>query len=162
MVFTVKRLLDWLQARYGGDHAPVVAGSLLVLTLSTWMFWFQPQQLQPVPQRDVLRQALATVPPGKSVLAPYRLQGYLSDREHFDRIGRFAKHPEYNAQYEYVILDANERQFPPAITREFFDSFYKNSSYRLLFGESNVFVFQRLGGESDWKIPAPEFHSAEE
>ena len=65
-------------------------------------------------------------------------------------------------RFEYVILDANEQQFPPPITQEFFDSFHKNPNYRLIFAETNVFVFQRLGGESDWKIPPSEVHSAEE
>jgi len=161
-VFTTKRLLERLHKRFDGDSAPVVAAGFLVLCLSTWYLWFQPQQFRPLPYRDVLQRALAMVPPGKSVLAPYRLQGPISDREHFDRIGRYGKRPEYNAQFEYVILDANEGQFPPPITQEFFDSFHKNPNYRLIFAETNVFVFQRLGGESDWKIPPPEVHSAEE
>lgn len=161
-VFTLHRVLGWLRRQWGGDSAPVVAGGVLVLCLAQWVMWFHPQQLQPIPQRDVLLRAVQAVPPGKSVLAPYRLQGYVSGREHFDRIGRFKQHPEYNAQFEYVILDANERQFPPPITQEFFDSFHKNPTYRLVFAESGVFVFQRLGGESDWRIPTPTVHSSEE
>lgn len=161
-IFTTKRVLDRLQKKYGGDSTPVVAAGFLVLSVSSWYLWFQPQQFHPLPYRDVLQRALDRVPPGKSVLAPYRLQGYVSGRKHFDRIGRYKKHPEYNLQFEFVIIDANERQYPPPITQEFFDTFARNPEYRPIFAESNVFVFQRLGGESDWKIPPPEVHSAEE
>lgn len=155
-VFTTKRVLDWLHKRFGGDSAPVVAGGFLVLSLAHWILWFQPQQFQPLPYHDTLEAALAIVPPDKSVLAPYRLQGNVSSREHFDMINRFMELPEYAAQFEYVILDANERQYPPPITQEFFNSFSRNPNYRLLFGQNNVFVFQRLGGESDWKIRTPD------
>jgi uncharacterized membrane protein len=161
-VCTLRRVLDWLRARYGGDSAALVGGGMLVLCLAHWFLWWQPQQFQPLPHRETLLRALAAVPAGKSVLAPYRLQGHVSDRARFDRIGRFAAHPEYNEQFEYVILDANERRFPPPITQEYFDSFRLNPKYRLIFAEKGVFVFQRLGGESDWKVPVPVTRGADE
>jgi uncharacterized membrane protein len=154
--FTTKRILDRLHKRFGGDSSPIVAGGFLALCLAHWIIWFQPQEFRPLPYHDALEQALAMVPPDKSVLAPFRLQGNVSAREHFDKLVRFTEAPEYAAQFEYVILDANDRQYPPPITQEFFDSFSRNPKYRLLFSAKNVFVFQRLGGEPDWKIQTVE------
>jgi hypothetical protein len=161
-IFTLARVVGWLDQRHGGRSAALVGAGILAVTASHWVIWLQPHQLRPVPHRDTLLRALAVVPPGKSVLAPYRLQARVSDRARFDRIGRFKQHPEYNEQFEYVILDANERQFPPLITEEFFHQFYRNPKYQLIFAERGVFVFQRLGGESDWKVPLPVTRGAED
>ena len=131
-----------------------MAAALLVLSLAHWQFWFSPQQHMKLPgKHDALMQALDQVPTEKSVIAPIRLISHIGRREHFHNLGLFAVNPDGAAQFEYVILDANERQYAPIITQDFFNSFYRNPNYKLIFSQENVFVFQRLGGESDWKIP---------
>lgn len=155
-LFTMKRIMDWLRKRGGdggGGYPVLFATATLMFCLAHWFLWFQPQKFKAIPQREALLRAVAVVPPDKSVLVPDRLKGHVSSREHYDGINRFmGQQREYVAQFEYVILDANERQYPPIITREFFDTFRNNPKYQLVFAEQNVFVFQRLGGESDWKV----------
>lgn len=156
-IYGVKRLSGWLEVRYGKQvYVPVIAACLVLLSLNHWYLWFVPQQYRRLPQHDSLVRALEAVPPGKSVLVPTRLQGHVGIREHWHSIMMFVERPAFAAQFEYVVLDANERQFPPIITQELFDRFQKTPNYRLIFAENNVFVFQRLGGESDWKIPPLE------
>ncbi len=151
--FTMKRLLNELRRRFGAGYFAIsLAGLAVILCLSQWFLWLQPQLFVPLPHRESLLRALRVVPPEKSVLAPSRLQGWISAREHFGDLPRLVNNPPYAAQFEYVVLDANERQYPPAITQAFFDAFQTNQIYQLVFAENNVFVFQRRGGESDWKI----------
>jgi len=152
-IFAVRRLAQWLRPRYGGNPEVVMAGALLVLTLAHWQLWFNPQHYTKLPEHDVLMQALEVVPPEKSVIAPLRLMSHIGRREHFHTLSLFLSNPTGAAQFEYIILDANERQYAPIITQDFFNSFYRNPIYKLIFAQQNVFVFQRLGGESDWKIP---------
>jgi len=152
-IFGAKRLLDRLQRHDGrANYAPVMGAGFACLCLAHWFLWFQPVRFQRLPHHDTLVKVIEFIPPTKSVLAPIRLTAHFSSREHFDCVDRWTKLPAYCAQYEYVILDANERQFPPPVTREFFDAFHKNPNYRLVFSEQNVFVFQRQGEESDWKV----------
>lgn len=85
------------------------------------------------------------MPPDKSVVVPIRLTGHVAARESFSELTVFQNRPHYAALFEYVIVDANERQYGPPITQEFFDKFNKNPIYQLVFAEENVFVFHRLG-----------------
>lgn len=155
VIFVLRRLSGWLKQLYGGSPEIVLATSLLVLSLAHWFVWFSPQQYRKLPQHEALLRAVEHVPRGKSVLAPLRIMSRVSFGEHFNNISVFVNYPDFADQFEYVILDANERQYQPIITREFFDRFYRNPKYQLRFAEQNVFVFQRMGGESDWKIPVP-------
>jgi uncharacterized membrane protein len=152
-LFTVKKLAQWM-ARHGNGKAvaPVMVAGLAVLSMTHWFLWFYPSQYFRLPYHDTLLRAMEVVPADKSVLVPSRLRGHVSSRAHSDSIEWFQNKPEFAAQFEYVILDANERQYPPIITQKVFDSFQKNPAYRLVFAENNVFVFHRLGGESDWKV----------
>jgi uncharacterized membrane protein len=152
-IFAVRRLGQWFRQRYGGNPEIIMAGALLVLSVAHWQLWFNPQSYMKLPEHDILMQALDQVPPGKSVIAPIRLISHIGRREHFHNLGLFEKNPTGAAQFEYVILDANDRQYAPIITQDFFNSFYRNPNYKLIFAQQDVFVFQRLGGESDWKIP---------
>ncbi len=152
-LFTIKKLTLWLARRGNGPGvAPVMVAGLAVLSLTHWFLWFYPAQYFQLPYHDTLMRAIEKVPADKSVLVPLRLRGHVSSREHSDSLEWFQNQPEYAAQFEYVILNANERQYPPIITQQFFDSFYKNPAYSLIFAENNVFVFRRSGGESDWKV----------
>lgn len=152
----LKKLAAWCARRFGGGgYGITLASCLLLLVLAHWYIWFVPSQYRKLPYHDSLVRALQTVPPDKSVLVPASLQGHVCGREHWYTLNAFKHKPEFAAQFEYVILDANERRFPPVVTQEFFDALYKNPKYQLIFAENNVFVFRRLGGESDWKVVPP-------
>jgi uncharacterized membrane protein len=152
----MKKVADWLRKRSGDKgQATVMAAALVLLSVAHWFLWLQPQQYKKLPYHDSLVRALAIVPDGKSVLVPPDLQGHVCGREHWHITEALVRKPEFAAQFEYIILDANERRFGPVVTQEFFDSLYKNPRYQLIFAEQNVFVFHRLGGESDWKVPPP-------
>jgi uncharacterized membrane protein len=138
--------------RFGQNQVRSGATAILLLSIAHWFLWFFPHQYQRLPHHESLVRAMRAVPPDKSLIVPVRIQGHITSRAHYDQLNYFRQNPGYARQFEYVILDANERQYPPLITQEFFDSFYKNPEYRMVFAENNVFVFQRLGGESDWKI----------
>lgn len=138
--------------RFGGAQVRVWAASLLLLTAAHWFLWFFPRQYVRLPYHDTLVRAIEVVPPDKSIIVPVRIQGHITSRARYDQINYFSQNPAYAKQFEYVILDGNERQYPPAITQEFFNQFYKSPDYQMIFAENNVFVFRRLGGESDWKI----------
>lgn len=149
----IGRVVPWIRTRYGvAPHERVIAACLLLLAISQWFLWFNASQYRRLPHHEALVRAIQAVPKDKSVLVPIPLQGHVCGREHWDVINRFEQKPEYAAQFEYVLLDANERRFPPAITQQFFDSFYKSTGYQLVFAEQNIFVFRRLGPSSNWSI----------
>ncbi len=152
-IYGVRKIGHWLRSRSGGNPELVMAVALLVFSIAHWFIWFNPQHYRRLPQHAALLRALDSIPPDKSLIAPLRLQGHIANREHYHNIGLFPLKPDCAAQFEYVILDANERQYQPMITREFFDQFYRNQNYQLLSQDDNVFVFRRMGKESDWKIP---------
>lgn len=154
-IVSIEKLSDWLRRRWGGQPALVIAAVLLMLSLGHWFLWFNPQHYRALPHHEVLLRAIAAIPPDKSAITPLRLQAPFATREHYNNIGCFLNYPDFAGQFEYVLLDANERRYAPIVTQEFFDRFHRNPKYRLIFAEQNVFVFQRLGGESDWNIPVP-------
>lgn len=143
----VARLTRWLHARHGtAPHERVVAACLLLLSTAHWFLWFQPAQYRKMPHHDSLVRAIQAVPRDRSILVPPPLQGHVCGRERWHIIGLFIERPELARTFEYVLLDANERRFPPLVTRDFFDSFYRNPDYELVFAENNVFVFRRKDG----------------
>lgn len=151
LIYTLRKILDWLQNRGAGQHcAQVMSIGFVVMSLAHWFLWYQPQVYQRLPRHDVLVRAIAAVPPDKSVVVPIRLTGHVAARESFSELTVFQNRPHYAALFEYVIVDANERQYGPPITQEFFDKFNKNPIYQLVFAEENVFVFHRLGPPPDW------------
>lgn len=152
-IYAVKKLGQRLRHRYQGNPEIVMAVILLMLSISQWVTWFSPQHYRKLPYQETLLRAIAAVPPQKSVLVPLRLVSHIALHDRFTNLSLFLSKPACAEQFEYVILDANERQYGPLITQEFFDSFYRNPKYKVVFAEQNVFVFQRLGGESDWRIP---------
>ena len=155
VVYGVARVGRWLRGRWGGQPEGVVAAGLLALAMGHWFLWLTPRQYQRLPHHATLERAIAAVPPGKSALVSIRLLSRFGLRERFNNTSVFVNHPDFAAQFEYVLLDANDRQYPPFVTPEFLARFAQNPNYRLVFNEQNVFVFQRLGGESDWKVPVP-------
>ena len=86
---------------------------------------------------------------------PIRLYSHVGSREHYNNTTILVNLPDLTAQFEYVILDENERQYLPVVTKDLFDKFYRNPQYQRVFAEQNAFIFHRLGGESDWKVQAP-------
>jgi uncharacterized membrane protein len=155
-LFAVRKIGLWQRRKYGeGRYLPVVACGLLVLSAAHWFLWFQPGYLRELPYQQALNHAIESIPKDVSVLSSVRIQARFSGRPRYDSLNVFEHQPEYAKTFDYVLLDANERRFPPFVTQEFFDSFYKNPRYQLIFAEQNVFVFHRLGGESDWKAPPP-------
>jgi len=153
-VLGMKKVAGWLRRRLGGEEpVMLMAAALVVLSLAHWYLWFNLSQYRRLPEHDTLVRALQIVPRDKSILVPNSLPGHVCGRAHWDTIGAFQDQPEYAAQYEFVLVDVNERRFNPPMTREFFESLYRNPQYQLRFAENGVFVFQRSGGESDWKIP---------
>ena len=154
-MYSLRKLADRVRPRCGGQPEVVLAVVLTALCAAHWFLWFSPRCYVALPYHATLERALARVPADKSLVAPLRLQVHIGNREHYQNTGIFASAPEYAAQFEYVLLDANERQYMPVITREFFEQFRRNPNYQLIFAEQNVFVFQRLGGESDWKVLPP-------
>jgi uncharacterized membrane protein len=143
-VITLRKVGAWLRSKYGeGRYLPVIACGLLTLSVAHWFLWFQLQVLRELPYHDALNRAVQFIPKDASVLSSFRIQAHFSTRAHYDALSVFASQPEYAKGFEYVLLDANERRFPPLVTQEFFDSFYKNPVYHLVFAEDNVFIFQR-------------------
>lgn len=155
-VFGLRRILGWLQARDSeGRHNVALAAGLLALVVAHWFLWFQPAQFRRLPHHNSLVGAIQAVPPQASVLVPPHLQGHVCGREHWHIIGTVESHPDFAAQFEYVILDARDRRFPPVVTRAFFDRFYRNPRYRLVWQENGVYVFQQVNWSSDWKVRPP-------
>lgn len=146
LLFAVRRLgLRWQQRRPGA-HLPVLCFGFLVLATAHWFLWFQPVMFRKLPYHDTLVKVVRLIPRDAAVLSSFRIQAHFSSRARYDAISLFENYPEYARTFEYVVLDANERRFPPFITREFFDSFYKNPEYELVFAENHVFVFRRRDG----------------
>ncbi len=147
-IFGLRKLDQWLQRLIGGGpHRIVLAGTFVALSIAHWFLWFNPSILHELPYHDTLVRAIQLIPSKASVVGSSRIVGELSTRPHFDQYGVFSYNPELAKKYEYVLLDANERRFPPLVTQEVFDSFYKNAAYHLIFAENNVFVFQRVDGQ---------------
>lgn len=148
-VFTLGRLRGWLTQQYGpGRYAVVLGAGLLALTVSHWYLWFRLPMFQPRPNQAALERAVAFVPRDAAVLSSVRIQGHFSDRPRYEAINRVQDNPAQAATFEYFVLDAHERQYPPFVTQEFFDSFHKNLAYQLVFAENGVFIFRRVGGGS--------------
>jgi hypothetical protein len=146
-VMTTARLCARLEKRYGSaQYATGVGGALLLLTVAHWFLWFQPSQFRPRPNQAALERAVQFIPGKASVLSSVRIQGHFSGRPRYEAINRVEDDPHAAATYEYFVLDAQERQYPPFVTQEFFDSFHKNPKYQLVFAEDGVFVFHRVGG----------------
>jgi len=155
-IYSVRKIGGWCRQRWGGNPELVMVSVLLALSVAHWFIWLQPAHYRKLPHHDTLLKAIAAVPPDKSLVVPLRIVSHVATREHFGALIAFPQKPEYAAQFEYVILDANERVYHPAIDQAFFDQFYRNPDYQLRFAENNVFVFQRTTGESDWKIMPPQ------
>jgi uncharacterized membrane protein len=146
LIFTLRRLNGWLQQRWGCSQLVVLAAGIFLLAGAHWFLWFQPQMFRQRPYHDTLTKAIRSIPPQASVLSSFRIQAHFSSRPRYDALSVFQNYPAYARSFEYVVLDANERQFPPFITREFFESFRNNPEYELVFAENNVFVFRRPDG----------------
>lgn len=144
-VMAIKKISGWLSRGFAtGCHAALMATGLLALSIAHWFLWYQPQHYRKLPYHDTLKRAISRVPKEASVLSPFRVQAHFSGRARYDSINVFKTNPAYAADFEYVLLDANERQFPPAITQEFFNQFAKSPDYQPVFAENNVFVFRRV------------------
>ncbi len=154
-IFGVRRLAGILQRRLsGGNYAPVLAGTLVALCAAHWMLWLDLGRFEKLPYHDTLVKALEFVPKDASLLVPRRMLGQASSRPKWDVNAVFWKEylgaeprsipTDWGSTFEYVILDANERQYPPFITRDIFMQFYTNTTYQLVFNENNVFVFHHV------------------
>lgn len=152
-LFTFKRISTWLQRHGGGSYAMVFGVGLLLLSLSHWFLWLNVNAFRKLPHHDALVRALQVVPPDASILTGPRLLGHVTERTKFDTISvlwdkpntyPMFRPPEYAGSFEYVVMDANERAYPPFINREMFQSLYGNPKYQLIFAEQNVFVFRRV------------------
>jgi len=151
LILTLRKVSDWLQQRGAGQRCAQVIGAVfVVLSLAHWFLWLQPQVYHRLPRHDALERAITVVPPEKSVVVPIRLIGHVAARESVSELMAFQNRPRYAAMFEYIIVDANERQYGPPITQDFFDKFYRNPTYQMVFAEENVFVFHRLGPPPDW------------
>jgi len=154
-LFAIRKLNDRLRDRFqGGRYHLVMVMALLALSLSQWTMWLDFNRFRKLPHHETLVRALQVVPKDASVLVPRRMLGHVSQRAKWDVNGLFWDQirkaepreiaPDYAYSFDYVIFDANERQYPPFFTREVFEQFQKNPAYRVVFGENNVFVFQRV------------------
>jgi uncharacterized membrane protein len=147
-IYGVRRVDERLQQRLDTRNvATLLAAGLLALSAAHWFLWFQPAYFKKRPYHATLVKAVQSIPPEASVLSPFRIQAHFSSRARYDAISVFQSQPEYAKTFEYVLLDANERQFPPFVTQEFFDGFDKNPEYEPVFAENGVYIFKR-------KIPA--------
>lgn len=151
LLFSLRRVERRLQTRLAGRHLPAVAAGFALLAAAHWFLWFQPAMFRKLPYHDSLVKAVRMIPRDASVLSSFRIQAHFSSRARYDALSVFQHRPEYAARFEYVVLDANERRFPPLVTREFFDQFYRSPDYQLVFAENNVFVFRRKDGGA--KLP---------
>jgi uncharacterized membrane protein len=150
VLYALRRLARWLGQRDSmvAAQTRLLGVALFLMVVAHWYLWFTPSQYERLPYHEALVRAIDAVPRDKSVLVPPHLQGHVSGREHWQITNMFVERPEYAAQFEYVILDANDRRFAPVVTPDFFARFYKNPRYQLIFSEKGVFVFRRTGQAS--------------
>ena len=158
-LFALKRVSDVLHQRFGGGKPmPALAACLLLFSIAHWFLWFQPAEYMERPYQQSLERAIAAIPQDAPVISSTRTIAHLSKRPVYEAINLFKsirEIPEKISLFDYVLLDANERQYPPFITQEFFDAFYKSPKCQLIFAESGVFVFRRVGNESDRRLSQP-------
>jgi len=128
--------------------------ALLVLSASSWPFWFTPEVFLRSPYYATQRKVIDLLPKDKAVLAPLTLMAQVSNRGPVWELAQFdprfrnldTQPRERMYTLDYVVLDANERRFlQDIVTRELVMSFYTNTAYRLIFQENNMLVFQRVG-----------------
>lgn len=155
-IVTIRKINDKLRTRFqGGDgYSLVMAVALLLLALSQWLLWLSPQQFQQLPQHSALTRALNVVPENASVLVQPKMLAHVSSRAKWDDLGVFwdrarklaprSIDPEHCKSFDYVILDINDKGFLNLVTPEAARAFYQHPSYKLVFAENNVFVFNRV------------------
>ena len=144
-VSTVK-CLSWLGALQqkswpGGRPNLVLAATILVLAVAHWFLWLQPSFFAELPQQASLQGAIWCVPSDASVLAPERLLAHFSSRAKFDSLDPLTTLPVYAKSFEYVVVDANERQYGRPLTKQILDPLFSSGEYELVFSQQNVFVF---------------------
>ena len=146
-VSTVK-CLGWLGAVQskkwpGGRPNLAPAAAILVLAVSHWFLWWQPAFVTELPQHESIQAALRHIPADASVLVPARLLAHVSSRAKFDFIGCLTAEPAYAKDFEYVVIDANERQYGPPISQQFLEPLISKGEYELVFNQQNVYIFHR-------------------
>jgi len=146
-VSTVK-CLSWLGALQrknwpGGRPNLVPSATILILAVAHWFLWLQPSFFVELPQQAALQGAILCVPADASVLAPERLLAHFSSRTKFDSLDPLTTLPVYAKSFEYVVVDANERQYGRPLTKQILDPLFSSGEYELVFSQQYVFVFHR-------------------
>ena len=148
-IFTVKKVSAWLTKRYGEARYTAGLGVLLVvLSVSHWTLWLNLDDYRPAPQRAALIEALELVPRDSSILVPASLLADAASRRYAldpQYLLYIEPHPERIFDYQYLILDMNERLQP--IPPKLVEALASSPAYELLFNKQNVLVFHRRGEE---------------
>jgi uncharacterized membrane protein len=151
-IFGIRRLSGYLERRYG--RAPYVVGFgvlLLCLSATQWTSWLNLNDYRQPPQYEALMESLMVVPQNASVLVPQTMLPQVSERWHFSTIQHWLFHrkptdPPRIFQYQYVIIDRNERQvYWPIVPEEIVRAYATNPDYELVYNKMNVVVFRRKG-----------------
>ena len=151
-VFGMKRLAEILECRWKIAQAQfALALTMCLVSVSSWPLWFNIGEYFPHGYYPTLKHAAELVAPEKSVVTPMSMHAHFANRKYpfyqmqFDPTFPMSAAWPREKMYEmdYVILDANERRFPPElVTRDLLMSFYTNTNYELILNENNVFVFR--------------------
>ena len=148
-IFSIGKLSGWLSHRYGSARYAAGLGVLVAcLSVSHWFFWFDINEYRRPPQHEALVEALELVPPDASILVPHPMLAYAASRWDALDVQYFLyvkPNPEKIFQYQYVILDLNERQQP--IPQKLVEALASSSAHELIFNRQNVLVFRRRGND---------------
>ena len=149
-VFGIKRIAD----RFGKRRDKVAVGlaaAMALLSLFGMKYWYRSEDYEPKPYDAALRRALAAVPPNASVMCPTPMLAHLADQPKV--LSAYSllvidKRPERLAEFDYIILDGNWRNYEAIGQVQLVQLFNQNPQwqqrYRTVLHEQNVWVLQRM------------------
>jgi uncharacterized membrane protein len=168
VVCGLPRFHRWLTARLGVADLRLVAAGLVAVNLLSHPLWFDLGKFQKPQNYDALRHVVALVPREAAVVCTGPLLAHFTHQRHVTTCSELLARHKLGAwsnfapnspeslpmwrdgtpallQFDFVVLDANWRN-PAAMAQQVaFEWLQKNpASFRLVFNQQNVFVFQRL------------------
>ena len=149
-VFGIKRIAD----RFGKRRDKVAVGlaaAMALLSLFGMKYWYRSEDYEPKPYDAALRRALAAVPPNASVMCPTPMLAHFADQPKV--LSAYSllvidKRPERLAEFDYIILDGNWRNYEAIGQVQLVQLFNQEPQwqqrYRTVLNEQNVWVLQRM------------------
>jgi uncharacterized membrane protein len=120
------------------------AGLFLCLSVTSWTVWLNVSTLQPRQYHEAQLEAIQLVPNQSSVIAPETMVAHVSSREKFHTLLGLKHWGGSIDEYEYVVLDSNDRINEPLVDAVLVQQFVGSPSYRLVYNRMGVLVFQRV------------------